>query len=258
MSEYARACFKGEEPVSTLDIDCVLSPSDVTKELASEISSLEPYGVSNLVPVFAMRNMKIDDIVPVGMNRHLKLILSKNGIGFVSMLFCTSSEDFEYNIGDEVDVAFNLEINEFMNVRTVQLNVKDIRLGESLSKEMEEGEAEYEASKNGEPLANAEGVVPTRDDCGAVYNFLSKEAREGKHSYTYIGLLNALKSRKRNSGIGYAKLKHIIKIFRELNIISIEEISEYAFEYHISYNKTKTNLEKSSILKRLKAFYGTK
>ena len=123
---------------------------------------------------------------------------------------------------------------------------------------MESGEAEYEASKNGEPLNDADSVVPTRDDCGAVYNFLSKEAREGKHSYTYIGLLGALKSRRKGLEIGYAKLKHIIKIFRELNIISIEEISEYAFEYHISYTKTKTNLEKSSILKRLKAFYGTK
>lgn len=255
MSEYARGCFNGVEPVSTLDIDCELAPKEITKDLATEIMLLEPYGVSNLVPVFAMKEVVIDDIVPVGMNRHLKLILSKQGIRFTAMLFCTSTEDFAYNISEEVDIAFNLEINEFMNMRTVQFNVKDIRLCERSLNEQKNGEIDYEKIKNGEYTGNVNDVVPTREDFALVYNFLSKEVRDGVHEYSYIRLLNAIRGRKKDHTLKYAKLKNIIKIFRELNIVLIEEKDELSFEFRIVYTKTKANLEKSNILKKLKTLY---
>ena len=258
MSEYARSCFKGEEPVSTLEIDCLLPPEKINKALASEISLLEPYGVSNFVPVFAMRGMSISDIVPVGMNRHLKLVLTKNGINFTAMQFCMSQEDFEYEIGDLVDVAFNLEINEFMNMRTVQLNVKDLRISDELVDEQDAGEREYLALRNGEYNGALDDVIPSREDFALVYNFLLREAREGKDEYTYIRLLYAIRTRRREFSIRYSKLKLIIKVFRELNIISVNERDEYSFDFHITYTKTKTSLDKSNILKKIKGLYTAK
>lgn len=255
MTEYARASFNGEEPVSALDIDCVLSEKDISKELATEITLLEPYGVSNLVPVFAMRDMLIEDIVPVGMNRHLKLILSKNGIRVTAMQFCVSSEEFAYSIGDEIDIAFNLEINEFMNMRTVQFNVKDIRLsGRSLDMQ-KKGEEEYEAAKSGSLTVNAENIIPGREDFARAYNYLLKSAREGISEFSYLRLQKAVNGRREEGYISYPKLKFIIKIFLELNIVNIEETDEYSFKYRITYTKTKTSLEKSNILKRLKTTY---
>lgn len=258
MTEYARSCFNGEEPVSALDVDCTLEPEQISRSLATEIDMLEPYGVSNTVPIFAMKGMIIEDIIPVAMNRHLKLILSKNGKSFTAMRFCTAIEDLGYDIGDEIDIAFNLEINEFMNVKTVQFNIKDIKMGETIINEEEKGEREYELAKSGDYEGNTTDIIPCREDFAFMYNFLLYEAREGVSEYSYIRLLHAIRAKKREFSIGYAKLKLMIKVFRELNIVSINEKDESSFEFRISYTKTKTSLDKSSILKRMRTLYQSK
>ncbi len=255
INEYARKCFDNQAPECALDIDCYLSPKEASLSLASEIGILEPYGVSNPVPIFAMSNMIIEDIVPIGMNRHLKLILSKDGISFVGMLFCVSSQEFSYEIYDEVDVAFNLEINEFLNTKTVQFNIKDIRTSERIYSEQLFQEEEFIKVKNGESTLKSEEIVPQREDFALLYSFLTKEAREGKERYSYIKLLKALKRKYSGVTANYIKLKLMIKVFRELNIISIEELDEYSFTFKINFSKNKTNLEKSSILKKIKSIY---
>ena len=258
MNEYAAQCFNGETPKSALDIDCFLETKQISTSLANDIGLLEPYGVSNPVPTFAVSKMIIDDIVPVGMNRHLKLILSKDGRSFVAMKFCTSLEEFEYGISDEVDVAFNLEINEFMNVKTLQFNVKDIRVSERLYDMEKQGEQEFLAVKDGTTTLTFDEIVPQREDFAAVYNLLLKDAREGKNKYSYINLLRAISNKAELSGFTYVKIKMIIKIFIELNIVSIEEIDDTSFTFKFNYSKNKTNLEKSSILRKIRNQYSAK
>jgi len=255
MNEYARKCFENQAPDCALDIDCYLSPNQISLPLAGEIGILEPYGVSNPVPVFAISNMIVEDIVPIGMNRHLKLTLSKDGIAFTGMLFCVSSQDFPYEIYDEVDVAFNLEINEFLNTKSVQFNIKDIRMSERAYTEQLTLESEFIKVKNGESTLSSEEIIPQREDFALLYSFLTKEAREGKEQYSYVKLLKAIKRKYSGVTANYIKIKLMIKIFRELNIISIDEIDEYSFTFKVNYSKNKTNLEKSNILKKIKSNY---
>ena len=255
MNEYAQKCFEEHSPENTIEIDCLLSPASISLALAEEIDFLEPYGVSNPTPVFAITGMIIEDIIPIGMNRHLKLLLSKEGRTFTSMLFCVSSQDFPYEVSDEVDVAFNLEINEFMNMRNVQFNVRDIRMSERIYLEQEEGEMEFSIVKEGQSSLPSGDIIPQRDDFALVYSFLSKEARDGKTRYSYIKLLQNIKKKYSGVTLNYIKLKLVIKVFRELNIISIDELDDYSFDFKINFSKSKTSLEKSSILKKIKALY---
>ena len=255
MNEYAKKCFEENAPENLMDIDCIIEPEQANLKIASEISLLEPYGVSNPSPIFAMEGMTIEDIVPIGMNKHLRLTLSKDGKSFTAMLFCVSPQEFPYEIYDEVDVAFALEINEFMNVKNVQFNIKDIRTSEKVSREQEEEEAKYIAVKEGKSPLSANDIIPQRSDFALVYSFLSKEAREGKERYSYLKLLQALNRKYSGVTANYIKLKLIIKIFREMNVISIEEIDDYCFSFKIIFSKSKANLEKSSILKRIKTLY---
>ncbi len=257
LNDYAQGCFKECAPKNEMDIDYILSPSEATLNLASELDLLEPCGVSNPTPVFAMTELIVDDIIPIGMNRHLKLALSKGGKTFTSMLFCVSPQEFPYEIGEEVDAAFYLEINEFMNSKNLQFNIKDIRLSDRIYFEMNQGENEYQKTKDGSSTLPGEEIVPVRDDFSLVYSFLLKEAREGKSKYSYIKLLHALKRKYSGVTLNYVKLKLVIKIFRELNIISIDELDEFSFEFRINFSKSKTNLEKSNILKKIKSIYGT-
>ena len=258
MEAYAKKCFAGAEPEQILEIDCELDTKDISISFAEELCCLEPYGVSNPTPIFALRNALLSDITPVGLNKHLKLSIVKDGFVFTAMLFSTTPQEFNLSVGDEVDIAFNLDINEFNGVSSVQISIKDIRPSERNIHFELINEQMYESVKNGESSLDSDYIIPTREDFVKVYNFLLSSARMGKETYRISRLLTDLLRQGSNSCINYVKLKFIIKIFRELNIINIEEIDDVTFAFHIVFTKNKTNLEKSNILKKLKSMYPKK
>lgn len=255
MSEYAKKCFAGAEPEHIIDIDCELESEDVNLSLASELCYLEPYGVSNPTPVFAMRNAIISDITPVGLNRHLKLTLVKGNSVFTAMLFSTTPQEFFLSVGDEVDFAFNLDVNEFNGVSSVQISIKDIKPSERNEHFERINEELYQRVKNGEADLDSDYIIPQRDDFALVYNFLLSSARLGKETYRYSRLLADILKQNSLASLNYIKLKFIIKIFRELNLVSIDEIDSMAFSFRIAFSKNKTSLDKSNILKKLKSTY---
>lgn len=254
INEYAGSCFGENTPVPTLDIDCELDTSDINLTLASELERLEPYGVDNPTPIFVLRDAEIADITPVGMNRHLKLKITKDGFSVTAMLFGVSSEDFTLNVHDSVDIAFNLEINDFMGILSPQINIRDIRMSDSEYQIEAENERAYIDVKNGKSKLPPECIIPTRDEFAQTYRFLLKSAREGKSTYTVTSLLHALKKASPDSTLNYIKLKLIIKVMRELNIASVEEDGE-KYTFGFSYTKSKTSLDKSNILKTLRGMY---
>ena len=258
MEAYAKKCFAGSEPEQILEIDYELDTSDINIAFAEELCCLEPYGVSNPTPVFALRNTLLSEITPVGLNRHLKLSIVKDGYVFTAMLFSTTPQEFGFSVGDEVDLAFNLDINEFNGVSSVQISIKDIRPSERNIHFELVNEQAYESAKNGESLLAPEYIIPSRDDFVKVYSLLLSSARMGKETYRISRLLTDILRQEPSSSINYVKLKFIIKIFRELNIINIEELDDVTFAFHIGFAKNKTNLEKSNILKKLKSMYPKK
>ena len=255
MSEYAKGCFAGAEPEQILDIDCELEGEDISVKLVSELCLLEPYGASNPSPVFAMRNAVISDITPVGMNRHLRLSILKGTYMFTAMLFATAPQEFGLSIGDEIDFAFNLDINEFNGTSNVQISIRDIKPSERYAHFENINEDIYERVKSGESELDSSYIVPQREDFAEVYTFLLSSARMGNEAYRYSRLLNDILKHNSSSKINYVKLKYIIKVFRELNIVTIDEIDKMSFSFHIGFTRNKTSLDKSSILKKLKSMY---
>lgn len=258
IENIAKRCFDGKEPELVLGLDCELDANDLTIDLAKEISYLEPYGVANNNPVFVTRNVVITDISPMSMNRHLKLTINKDRRNFNAMLFSTSLQDFPFSIGDEVDIAYNIEINEYNGISSLQINLKDIKISKRYLELESVNESIYQSIKLGECDLGADYIIPTRDDFGVVYQYLQAAARLGKSTYRFSKLLSDISNSHNNSKLNYVKTKTIIKVFRELNILAIDEIDDFTFSFKFSYNKNKTNLEKSSILKKLKQTYTKK
>lgn len=258
LEEYAKECFKDSGPERILEIDSELSTSQITLALAQELIVLEPYGVSNPAPIFACRNMVVEDIVPVGGNRHLRLSLSKDGKQYSAMLFSVSPEEFWLSISDEVDVAFNVETNEYAGNVSLQISIKDICISERSRLLQEQNEQMYLDAKEGRSILGAENIIPERDEFAAVYNHLLGCARCGQDTYSFYRLLTDISRSGKGSTLNYVKIKMIIKVFRELNIISINEIDHINFSFKISFTKNKTSLDKSNILKKLKSMYQSK
>ena len=116
-----------EKLVPIISIDKEIIPKDLKIELVEELNKLEPYGTSNTVPLFLIRNLKIDSIRTLVDGKHLKLTLLEEGNIINGIGFNLGSYADEFLLGDKIDVVGMLEINVFNNTKNIQINIKDIR-----------------------------------------------------------------------------------------------------------------------------------
>ncbi len=118
------------ELVPTLDIDAELGLNDVTPQLIEALGRLEPTGEANQAPVFATRRASVRNRFLVGSEgQHLKLQLA-DSFGEAEAIAFRWGEQAD-SLPEVVDVAYNLEFNEWNGSRRMQLNVRDIRPAEA-------------------------------------------------------------------------------------------------------------------------------
>jgi single-stranded-DNA-specific exonuclease len=106
-----------------LVIDAFLSPEDISLELTEMIASLEPFGMGNPTPVFAVPDIRIADR-RILKERHLKLKLDLGGVYYDAIGFNMANVP---NFDGLVDIAFSLDINNWNGKKSVQLKLRDIR-----------------------------------------------------------------------------------------------------------------------------------
>ena len=124
--DYAKS--KGiDNIVPVIKIDEEISLKDISLETVKELSLLEPYGEANKVPLFMIRNLKIQSIRTLSEGKHLKVRLGQDSYMIDAIGFWIWEYAENYLIGDKVDVVGNLEINNFNGNERVQLVIKDMR-----------------------------------------------------------------------------------------------------------------------------------
>ncbi|MGN1345958.1 MAG: single-stranded-DNA-specific exonuclease RecJ [Eubacteriales bacterium] len=265
VNECARRCLTETDVQPSLEADCELRPCDITMAQASELYYLEPYGVSNPPPAFVLKKVLLYDTALVGGGKHTRLTLKMDSNYVSAMCFRQTLTELDLYPGDFVDVLFTLDVNEFQNQRSVQLIVKDVRLTRTQFDAENADIALFDRIYAGafSPETDlgphtAADVVPTREECGAVYQLLRKELRVEHEVFSIRALLHLL--RTVGVRLNYIKLKVILLMFRELGILGVEpwkreeEHEIYAFRY--VHMKTKTNLDQSALYRKLKADFG--
>lgn len=117
--------------VPTVSIDAVIKPTYITLETVDEINRLQPFGVDNPLPVFAVKNIKIHKISTMSENKHLRMTLLKEGKFLDAVGFGMGEYYNHLKEGDFINVAFGLDINDYKGYKNVQLVLKDIKLAET-------------------------------------------------------------------------------------------------------------------------------
>ena len=252
INAYAREHLTEEAMTPVLEADCALTCADITMALAEELRMLEPYGVGNPVPAFVMRDCHILECVPISGGKHTRLVLGDGTYSFTAMCFSRSQAQMNLFVGDAVDVLFNLDVNEYNGRRSVQLIVRDIRLCAESRAEVADERTRFDEIWAGAPFSAAESLIPTRDDFAAVYTLVCRNVRAGCDTLSHRALLTKLQAAGRGD-IGYIKLKIIIRVLQELNLMGIEEVSDENYRFSIQFSNKKTDLEKSNWLHRLRA-----
>lgn len=258
INAFARERFKSSDVSVHLEADCELSLNDITLAQAKELYYLEPYGVSNPVPVFVVYNMEIADIASVGGGKHTRIILKTNETTVTAMCFRRAAAELDLYPGDSVDVMFNLDINEFMNQKNVQMIVKDIRLTKRLYDRETQERALYDALTGIGSLETAtrpQEVIPERTDFAIIYNMLKRELK-AEHEVFSLRALRYLLSRN-GYCMSYAKLKAVVNIFNEMGLLKVRELDAEKEIYSFTYVKVhgKVDLEQSKLLQTMRVAY---
>lgn len=252
INEYA-AKNLGDEAMSVcLEADCEIKLRDVTLGFATELYQLEPFGVSNPVPEFVARGVRVERIIAVSAGKHTKLMLSDGENSICGMYFNMPSSKLNVHEGEYVDVLFSVDINEFQGNRTVQMIISDMRMSVEHEDEYAVLRRRYDEVKAGGEFSPEEDFVPDREDLAEVYRVLRREYRIGHDSMSERTLLSLLYMAAPQRKINYVKLMFILRIFRELQICDIERIDEELLSFEIPNGQSKTSIEKSSVLRKLR------
>ncbi len=252
INAYARQHLTEEALTPVMEADCALTCADITMTLAEELRLLEPYGVGNPVPTFVLRDCHLIECVPISGGKHTRLVVGDGTYSFTAMCFSRSQAQMNLFVGDSIDLLFNLDVNEYNGRRSVQLIVRDIRLCEASRQKEAALRAHFDEIWAGATFHTEEDLLPSREDFAAVYTLVCRHVRAGCDSLSHRGLLTRLQSAGRGD-IGYIKLKIIIRVLQELNLMGIEEVSDETYRFHIQFTSKKTDLEKSNWLHRLRA-----
>ena len=253
INEYARNNLRDADMTPTIEADCVIDFEDTNLALAKSFRMLEPYGVGNPVPVFVMRGVVVNEISGISDNKHTKITLGNGKHSLSAVYFSNSPASLGLYIGDKVDVLFNIDVNEWGGRESVQIIVRDIKHSESQREIFEQERDKFERIKKGENFSADENIFPSRDDFAAVYKLLLSSVRCGIKTLTHRDITSKLNGEGGMPEIGYIKLKIIIMVFKELNLINIEETEDEVYDFDIKYSSNKTDLEKSTLLRRLRS-----
>ena len=251
MNQYAAEYWVGKAPESVLEIDMELhQPGRVTLEEVEALSALEPYGSGNARPLFCLMGATLLRTQNVGQNRHLKLRLGKGCAQFDGIFFSTVAERCGCAVGDRVDAAFYLQINEFRGSRTVQLQMVDIRPSLCASGREQEALtlAHHIAGGGVPPLRDARRALPTRRQFAAAWRFLERAVPEEGLTADTLPLLRHMASEL--GGVEpFLRAAVCAAVFRERGLLDWQE-TEHTITLHL-HRGCRVSLEHSPLMAAL-------
>lgn len=223
--------------VQSVSLDCKLNPAALSVEMGELISALEPFGMGNRNPLFGIYSLKIERITPIGNGKHLRLILTRESSVIQALCFGKTQNTFPFDVGDTVDIAATLDINEYRGEKTLGVTVREIRPSGESDTDIET-QMLYEDFKAGFLSDDSERIVPCRDEVGLVFRCLAKPLSKQK-------LINKLVGR-----LPVGKVNVACDVLCELGLC--REKTENGITVLQRVEGVRSDLEKSEILKRLK------
>ena len=222
--------------IPVVESECEIPFSEISLDTVHELQRLEPFGTGNPTPNFAFGNVVISDIIAVGAGMHLKLTFSYSGQDFSAMLFGTTLQDFDFAIGDTVDIVFSMSENFFNNRYSLNMSLKRMRLCEETEKKEADEENLYNRFISGD---KEDGIVLTRKEFTAVYRHLHRNYVNARQTRYMPHALARGFARKGLEGFGFCKLMLCLNILSELGII------EYAYNENVNITFRDTQNKKN-------------
>ena len=128
-----------------------------------------------------MDGVTVEQLSEVGGGKHLRLRLLKRGVHLNAIFFSATILKSGVTAGDQVELAFTPQINEYRGTCSVQLNLVDLRPDSATRLRSSQDKALYESLCIGQALSKqqAEAMLPVRQEFVAVWKYLTANAVAG-------------------------------------------------------------------------------
>ncbi|HCA28527.1 MAG TPA: hypothetical protein DEP23_02555 [Ruminococcaceae bacterium] len=217
INQYAAENYP-KMPIPELCITFKLRPSQVDVEKLNLISALEPLGACNPQPVFGLFDMKLDNIMPIGQGKHLRLSVLRDDVRLSVCRFNTTCENFPYECGQKVNLVVTMERNEYRGVVTPSLLLKDIRPAEMQQEELIEAYDSFDTIMRCETITPDEVVrwTPEREHLERIYRFI-------RTKNNWSGGLDQLEYLLQKPKIAFIQIRLSLEILRQAGLISLND-----------------------------------
>ena len=124
--------IKADQLQPCLNIDSEMKLSEINGRFLKFLNSLEPYGPGNARPIFAAKDIKVEGIPRlIGKNYNTLKFMVKHDQSLFEAIGFNMAEHYEKLICNRsIDITFVVGENKWNGRKTIQLELKDIKLGE--------------------------------------------------------------------------------------------------------------------------------
>lgn len=127
LTAYCEEHLSSEDYVPIVDIDALLETEEITVELVDQIETLEPYGMGNSTPVFALPKVTVRDVYLMGQQKnHCKILLDTEGAPLDAIAWQGEAYHREIFPNQTVKMAVTLQKNEWQGRISPQLVIQDV------------------------------------------------------------------------------------------------------------------------------------
>ena len=223
-------------------------------ELAEELEQLEPFGVGNQTPLFILRDAAVQKIIPMGAGKHTKLMVYGDGTILQAIWFSKPTASLPFVVGDTVDILFQLNINDYQGVRSLQLIIQDMRISEHYTEALRREETRLREVLDGAPITPEEDLVPTREEIAGVFTVLRSDARLGNQTVSERSLLErANRGALVQHPVSMVKLRLIVRILNEMGVCHIRDPIDGIYIFEVNFAAPKTSIDASPLMRRLRS-----
>lgn len=124
INEYADTILTEDQLKPKYHIDAEANPTTTTVNAAQALRLMEPFGEANPEPLLACRNLRIAEVMPTRNPLHTRLTLQDEFTSVKAMVFFQGEEFKSTDVGSHMNVAYNLECNEFNGNVSPQWNIQ--------------------------------------------------------------------------------------------------------------------------------------
>ena len=128
LNAIAHEVLKPLDLVPRLEIDAWISLKDITRKFLKELELLEPFGVGNRKPVFAVKGLSLKAEPKILNYNTLKIWVTDGELTYEAIGF-KKALDYKLDSASSVfDLAFTPSINVWQGQESIQLQLKDLKL----------------------------------------------------------------------------------------------------------------------------------